>query len=123
MTCSLLLVEDESELLEIFTRRFERRGYQVVGCASVDRLLDIAAEQPIDVAVMDRTLRGRDAVSLISGLRAIHSHVKVIVLSGRADQGSIDQARAAGANEYLAKPCSFADLEAAVQRAYQVMAS
>jgi len=123
MPCSLLLVEDELDLLEIFTRRFEKRGYRVVGCASFDSVLDVAAEQAIDVAVMDRTLRGRDSLGLIAGLRAIHPNMQVIVLSGRGDQASIHQAKAAGANEYLIKPCAFAELEAAVRQACVLPAS
>jgi DNA-binding NarL/FixJ family response regulator len=62
-------------------------------------------------------------VDLIPALRAIHPNLQVIVLSGRGDQASIDQAKAAGVNEYLIKPCGFADLEAAVQRACEVPAN
>lgn len=117
MSFSLLLVEDDAELLDIFARRFERRGYRVISCANVDLLSEIAAAQPIDVAVMDRTLGERDSLQLIFGLREIHPLLRVIVLSGRSDRDSVEEAKTLGADEYLFKPCSFTDLEAAVVRA------
>lgn len=116
VTCSLLLVEDDAELLEIFSRRFTRRGFEVAVCGEFEAVLATASQRKFDVVVMDRTLRGRDCVQLIPQLRELHPALQVIVLSGRSDAPSIQEARDAGAGDYLVKPCAFADIEAAIVR-------
>jgi DNA-binding response OmpR family regulator len=114
---TLLLVEDDVELLDIFARRFARRGFDVVTCDAFELVLERVRQRNIDVVVMDRTLRGRDCIQLIEPLRAVQPDLQVIVLSGLSDPDSVAYARAAGANDYLVKPCAFAELEASVWRA------
>jgi DNA-binding response OmpR family regulator len=118
-----MLVEDDAELLEIFMRRFAKRGFRVVACDNVDRILETAEAHEVSVAVMDRTLRGADCIDLIPQLRQLNRGIQVIVFSGLGDSESVEQALAVGASAYLVKPCGFADLSAAVDRACATLIS
>jgi DNA-binding NtrC family response regulator len=117
--CSLLLVDDDEEFLEILCRRFRRRGLLVASAIDPQAAIEAASRETFHVAVVDRSLPGQDGVDLMLRLIDRHPQLRVILLSGHGDEEAIAQARNRGAFEYLVKPCAFADLEAAVTRAYQ----
>ena len=112
---SLLIVEDDEEFLAILARRFTRRQMAVVACETAEAALRAATQQKFSVAIIDGTLNGRDGVGLVRQLQ-FDEDLRVIMLSGRVDAQFADYARRVGVCEYLCKPCSLADLEAAVQR-------
>lgn len=115
--CSLLLVDDDEEFLEILNRRFVRRGLATAAASTPDCALAAIQDRSFQVAVIDRSLPGLDGIELMKRLRRRLPELQVIMLSGHADPHSIEEARQAGAFEYLVKPCSLADLEAAIMRA------
>lgn len=117
--CWLLLVDDDQDFLEILVRRFVRRGVQAMGESTPEAALDAANRQKFDVAILDRTLPGQDGLELMQQLKECQPELRVILLSGHGDKQAIAQARDCGAFDYLVKPCSLADLEAAVSSAYQ----
>jgi DNA-binding NtrC family response regulator len=119
--CRLLIVEDDTEFQAIMVRRFERRGHRVVGCGCLERARRAAGSDDFDVVLMDRTLGGEDSLSLIEPLRARQPDLHFIMLSGYADPTSIEEARAAGVDQYLTKPCSLGDLEQAIERACELV--
>lgn len=114
---SLLLIEDDAEFLEILTRRFLRRGFDVDGATSMVAAMDAADRGSFDVVLMDRTLKGLDCLDWLPRLKQAKPGIKVIVLSGRSDSASVAQTLAAGADGYLTKPCSLAEIEQAIIRA------
>lgn len=113
----LLLVDDDEEFLEILVRRFTRRGFNVTEATDPRSAMAAAARESFPVAVVDRSLPGQDGLDLMRSLHDRHPNLRVILLSGHGDEDVIAQARERGAFDYLVKPCSLADLEAAVARA------
>ena len=120
--CSLLLVDDDEEFLEILVRRFVRRGLQPTGATSPQSALAAALEKKFDVAILDRSLPGLDGLELMVRLKQAQPDLRVILLSGHGDKQAITQARDCGAFDYLVKPCSLVELETAVANAYQSVA-
>lgn len=116
--CSLLLVDDDEEFLDILARRFRRRGLTVKLAASAQAAVEAAEQHVFHVAVVDRSLPGLDGLELMDRLRKRMPDLRVIVLSGHGDAQAIAYARQRGAFEYLVKPSPLAELEAAVTRAY-----
>lgn len=117
--CSLLLVDDDEEFLEILVRRFRRRGMSVKPASSVQAAMQAAEQHGFRVAILDRSIAGQDGVELMVRLRERLPELRVILLSGHGDAEAIAYARGRGAFDYLVKPSSLADLEAAVARARQ----
>lgn len=113
---SLLLVEDDSEFSEVLQCRFQRRGHRVVACETPEDALQSAATQNFDVAIVDGLLRGRDGVDLVQTLKQRRPSLPCIMLSGNSSDAAMERASNAGASMYLLKPCSLADLEAAVNQ-------
>jgi DNA-binding NtrC family response regulator len=116
--CSLLLVDDDDEFLEILVRRFTRRGMRVACATTAQGALDAAGGQSFHVAVIDRSLPDQDGVDLMVELRRRRPDLRVVLLSGHGDEPAISAARERGAFDYLVKPCSLATLESAIRRAY-----
>ena len=121
-TNSLLIIEDDAEFRAIVVRRFERRGYQVIARDCLEGALDAAEQNRFDAVLMDRCLAGRDSLSLVPQLKNLHPEIQFVMLSGRDDRASVDEALTAGVVEYLTKPCSLADMELAIQRACPALA-
>jgi DNA-binding NtrC family response regulator len=117
--CSLLLVDDDRELLEILQQRFVRRGFVVTVCNEAHRVIALVESQKFDVAVIDRTLWGADGLEVVRQLKELVPSLPVIVLSGWSDADSVDQAYRAGAVAYRTKPCELGELQAVVQAAWR----
>ena len=116
----LLIVEDDYEFREIVERRFRRRGLEVFGCEAPSEAIDAVRAKPFQAAIIDGRLQGRSGIKLIESLQEIDTELCIIVLSGCDDEASIKRAKHAGAKEYLCKPCSLTELEAAVGRYSQI---
>jgi ActR/RegA family two-component response regulator len=116
----LLIVDDDVEFLEILERRFSRRGFSVTARATYPDALEASEKQTFDVAVVDRSVPGGADLELVGRLVAIDGTLPIIVLSGWNGPNYILEARAAGACEYLTKPCALGDIEAAVRRALEL---
>ncbi len=114
---SLLLVDDNSEFLEVLERRFRRRGFAVTACTNEEAALAAARAGRLDAALIDRNLRATDGIELLKRLKQEQPEMAVIVLSGSSDAGAAHFALDSGAAEFLAKPCGLTELEAAVRRA------
>jgi two-component system response regulator RegA len=116
-TPRLLIVDDDLEFLEILAGRFRRRGFAVIERSNCPDALLAAEGESFDVAIVDRTLPGGKDLELLERLIAIRPDLPVVVLSGWNSRQHVEEALAAGARDYLAKPCALADVENAVCRA------
>ncbi len=114
---AILLVDDNAEFLEILERRFARRGFGVVTRLDAAGAAFAAEDRRIDVAIIDRQLRDGDGIELLRLLKQRRPELAVIILSGSSDRPTARRAIECGASDFLSKPCSLNDLEAAVRRA------
>jgi DNA-binding NtrC family response regulator len=114
---SVLIVDDEEGIRHGLTTMFRREGFTVYSAGDFETAVSVAAEFPVDVAVVDIRLRtGRTGIDLLSELKRGEPDVVVIVITG---YGSIDSAVAsmkAGAGDYLLKPIDNEKLLDAVRR-------
>jgi DNA-binding NtrC family response regulator len=116
---SLLIVEDDQELLDTLTRWFIRRGYDVTPVRHPRHALSAAAVRSYHAAVLDMTLPEENGLELMSRLQARLADLQVVILSGVADPEREREAVERGAVEYLLKPCSLVRLEGVIQRAIE----
>jgi two-component system KDP operon response regulator KdpE len=116
---SVLLVDDEPQLLRALGINLRARGYQVHTAATGAEALRVAARHRPDAVVLDLGLPDLDGVEVIAGLRG-WTTVPVVVLSARRELADKVEALDAGADDYLIKPFAIdellARLRAAVRR-------
>lgn len=110
----ILLIEDDSEIRRLVADSMARVGHDIVTSATaMEGLQSAVADQP-DLVVMDLGLPDLDGAELLRMLRAV-SAVPVIVATARGDDESVVHLLDAGADDYLVKPYSTAQLEARVR--------
>jgi len=109
MSC-VLVVEDEVRLLQNLKWGLEEEGYDVLTAADGDTGHQLATTQPVDVVLLDVMLPGRDGFDVLHSLRAGGVRTPVLMLTAR--DGVEDRIRGldSGADDYLVKPFSFAEL-------------
>jgi two-component system, OmpR family, KDP operon response regulator KdpE len=112
----VLIIEDEPSLLRALRINLEARGYRVGAAASGRAGLAQATQRPPDAVLLDLGLPDMDGTEVIGTLRE-WSRAPVIVLSGRAGSGDKIGALDAGADDYVTKPFSMAELMARLRAA------
>lgn len=113
----ILLVEDESRVRKFLEDALRAEGHNLHSCESIEEVeawLAVDRESP-DVAILDRMVHGGDAAHLIQPLKTRFPSIKIIILSaiGIADEKA--QILDSGADDYISKPFSFAELTARIR--------
>ncbi len=110
----ILIVEDEPAVLGVLDHLLTQRGHSVItaetGPLGISRTL---SRQP-DLVLLDLMLPGCNGIEVCRAIRGF-SLVPIIVISARSDEGDKVVALAAGADDYLVKPYSVAELQARIQ--------
>ena len=109
----LLIIDDDRSLVELLSDYLTRAGHEVAGAHDGQRGLAAAAETRPELVILDVTMPGLDGWQTLARLRASDS-VPVIMLTARGDEAEILRGFAAGADDYVTKPFSFAQLAARI---------
>jgi two-component system, OmpR family, KDP operon response regulator KdpE len=111
---TVLVVDDEPQILRALRVNLAAREYDVVTASSGRQALDAAAHHHPDLVVLDLGLPDMDGVEVIRGLRG-WTTVPIIILSGRSQSAAKVQALDAGADDYVTKPFNVDELLARVR--------
>jgi DNA-binding response OmpR family regulator len=108
----ILVVEDDLRVARALKRGLEGEGFAVDVAANGEDGLWLAGENPYDALVLDVMLPGLGGLELCAALRALGNWTPILVLT--AKDAPDDEARAldGGADDFLAKPFSYAVLVA-----------
>ncbi|HET9546107.1 MAG TPA: response regulator transcription factor [Gaiellaceae bacterium] len=106
----VLVVEDEAKLAGLLRRGLEEEGHAVDLARSGDDALWRAAAAEYDAVVLDVMLPGPDGFDVCRRLRERGVWVPVLMLTARDAVADRVAGLDAGADDYLAKPFSFAEL-------------
>jgi DNA-binding response OmpR family regulator len=97
-------VDDEPDIALVLTTTFEDAGYRVVAVERGDDLEHVLAADTPDLILLDMLLSGRDGREIARHLKTQQAtrHIPILMLS--AHPSAEQEARAAGADDFLAKP-------------------
>lgn len=100
----ILVVDDETELLEMVKSIFERAGFtQVLTAASGETALKMCKEKQLDMVILDVMMPGMDGFATLRELRKT-SKVPVLMLTARGEAEDKFTGFENGADDYLLKP-------------------
>jgi two-component system KDP operon response regulator KdpE len=111
---AVMIVDDDPALVELLTDYLGRLGYRVVGVSDGRDAGRVFAEVLPDIVLLDVTMPGLDGWQVLSSLREA-SKVPVIMLTARGDEHEVLRGFASGADDYVTKPFSFAQLAARIK--------
>lgn len=114
MTQTILVVDDEANILELVGSYLQREGYPVLTATNGERALELARAQRPDLIVLDVMLPGLDGIEVCRRLRQF-SDAYVLMLTARAEEVDKVVGLVVGADDYLTKPFSPRELVARVK--------
>ncbi len=108
---SLLIVDDEPDIIDLFTDMCELEGIKVYSAVSGDEAIKVFTENPCDYILTDIVMPGgRDGLEVILEIKDVNPDVVVFAMTGDADpsekKGYLDAAEIFGAEEVFQKPLS-----------------
>jgi CheY-like chemotaxis protein len=114
MSFSILVVDDEPDVAEMFRQRFRREARQgtyvlhfaVSGEEALDKLADGVRPELI-VILSDINMPGMDGLSLLREIKTRRPDLPVMMVTAYGDDERRRQAEAAGAFQFLSKPVDF----------------
>lgn len=114
---SVLLIEDEPNIIEAISFILSRDGWEVNTHANGQTALARIAEKQPDVVILDVMLPGASGYDILRSLRAEpETHdLPVLILTARGQSKDRDMAEKMGASQFMTKPFSNADVLEAVR--------
>ena len=105
----LLIVDDVADNRTILTRRFERRGFEVVEADGGARALELIATQSFDCVLLDVMMPEIDGLEVLARVRRSYTPVElpVIMVTAKSQTEDIVGALELQANDYVTKPVEF----------------
>lgn len=114
---TIIVVEDETRVLNFLTEALRKEGHTVYPCATFPEATEtISTVGPaVDLVIMDRLLDRIDAIALIPLVREKCTNAKILVLSTINDPAQKAAALDLGADDYLGKPFQLIELSARIR--------
>jgi DNA-binding response OmpR family regulator len=105
LAASVLLVDDEPIVLDVFAHLFDREPDIDLTCAdSFETAVAHLQSRRFDLLIADKNLPTRSGIELVASARELRPGIEAIVITGFASAESVIAAFAAGASDYLTKP-------------------
>ena len=111
----VLVLEDESSIRSFIVINLRRAGYDVIEAESGEEALEKLQQNPdIRVALLDIMLPGIDGFEVCRRIRATNQRIGIIMLTARSQEMDKVTGLMTGADDYVTKPFSPAELTARV---------
>ncbi len=111
----ILVVDDEPALLEQISRVLRQQNYTIDSAADGEEALERLFTDPYDLVLLDIMLPGRDGFSVLAEMRAEKISTPVLMLTARGEVEDRVRGLDLGADDYLSKPFSIAELLARIR--------
>jgi heavy metal response regulator len=111
----ILVIEDEKKVLKFLKQGLEEEHYTVDSVGDGEAGYQAALPGNYDLIILDILLPKKDGITLLRELRAKHINTPVLMLTAKTSIEDKVEGLDAGADDYLTKPFSFAELLARVR--------
>jgi DNA-binding response OmpR family regulator len=120
MSDVVLVADDDEDILLLVTTRLRRDGFEVVSARNGVDALALAEEHRPRVAVLDVGMPGLDGIEVLTAIRAVGelNETRVLLLTAKAQESDVRRGFDCGADAYVKKPFSPAELASRVRELY-----
>src|SRR5688572_23796141 len=119
----VLVVDDDAAVCALMTDYLSQHDFRVTAVDTGQQMMEVLADEAIDLVVLDLKLRGEDGLHLARRLRE-SSTIPIIMVTGRLEEADRVMGLELGADDYVTKPFSPRELLArirAVMRRYRTV--
>lgn len=110
----LLIVEDEPNLLSVLRKGLSEKNFDVSAALDGTTALEMLASNVFDVVVLDVMLPDINGIEICRRLRTAGNFVPILMLTALDSSENVVTGLNAGADDYMAKPFKFSELEARI---------
>lgn len=120
MTDVVLVADDDDDILLLVTTRLKRDGFEVVAARNGTEALELSRAHLPRVAVLDVGMPGMDGLEVLAAIRADEAlaGTRVLLLTAKAQESDVRRGYETGADAYVKKPFSPAELAGRVRELY-----
>jgi len=113
----VLVIEDESDILEVMKYNLEREGHKVIACRNGEQGLSRIRTDNPDLVVLDLMLPGMDGVEVCRRVKSdpVTRSIPVIMVTAKGEESDIVLGLGIGADDYITKPFSPRELIARIK--------
>ena len=116
----VLILEDEVSIRSFVVINLKRAGYDVVEAGTGEEALELLKSNPdVGVAILDIMLPGIDGFEVCRSIRATDKKIGIIMLTARSQEMDKITGLMNGADDYMTKPFSPAELTARIDALYR----
>ncbi len=113
---TILIVEDEEDILELLEYTLQKEGFETIGFLQVNAALEkVLEEEEIDLILMDRNLPSIDGITFIQNIKQKGFNVPVIYVTAKDKEEDILAGFSSYADDYITKPFNLKELSARVK--------
>lgn len=116
MSAKLLVVDDESDVREFVANFFRKRKVAVFTAQDGEEAIKTLVSSQPEIVLLDINMKGMDGIEALRRIRELNNLTKVIMLTGRDDEGALQRTRELGAYGYIHKPLKLEELEEVVMK-------
>ncbi len=110
MKQTILIIEDEEDLLELLEYHLQKEGYETLGFLSAKNVEKCLQEEPIDLLIVDRNLPGVEGSEFVEALRKKGFSQAVIFVTAKDSDANIEEGFMRGCDDYVTKPYNMKEL-------------
>ncbi len=100
----IVVIEDESDILELIEYHLEKAGYAVAGFLSTEHVEMFLEEENPALMIVDRNLPGVEGSQFVASLREQGYNIPVIFLTARDKDSDLEEGFRSGGDDYMTKP-------------------
>jgi DNA-binding response OmpR family regulator len=115
MGAEILVAEDQADIRDLIALNLRHAGYDVTPVADGRAALDSQAERAADLLILDLMMPGLDGLEVCKALRATGRATPILMLTAKSTELDRVLGLELGADDYLTKPFSMAELLARVK--------
>ena len=123
MGSKVLIVDDEREIADVVELYLKNENYQVVKCYNGRDALEAVEKEKPDLALLDVMLPDIDGFEVCRNIRATDKKIGIIMLTARSQEMDKVTGLMTGADDYMTKPFSPAELTARIDALYRRIGS
>jgi DNA-binding response OmpR family regulator len=113
---TILVIEDDSDIVEIIQYNFEREGYRVLTAANGEKGIEAARARRPALIILDLMLPGVDGIEVCKRLRGSSDtrSIPIVMLTAKGEESDVVLGLGIGADDYVTKPFSPKELLARI---------